>query len=81
VNLWTIGAKSGQLGIRCEAPTAKVCLVGQVFVDVTLPTRGQPLKLRAAGIMHACYWLARVAAAPNRGPLSGRWEGGELKPE
>jgi nucleoside 2-deoxyribosyltransferase/sugar/nucleoside kinase (ribokinase family) len=36
---------------------ANVCLVGQVFVDVTLPTRTHPIKLRAGGIMHAARAL------------------------
>ena len=36
---------------------ANVCLVGQVFVDVTLPVHGQPIKLRAGGIVHAARAL------------------------
>lgn len=34
-----------------------ICLVGQVFVDVTLPTPENTVKLRAGGIMHAARTL------------------------
>lgn len=34
-----------------------VCLIGQILVDVTLPTKGDGYKLRAGGIMHAARAL------------------------
>lgn len=34
-----------------------VCVVGQFLVDVTLPSYGQPFKLRAGGVMHAARAL------------------------
>ena len=34
-----------------------VCLIGQFIVDVTLPSHGNPYKLRAGGIMHAARAL------------------------
>lgn len=34
-----------------------VCLIGQIFVDVTLPTNDQTIKLRAGGIIHAARAL------------------------
>jgi len=37
--------------------TPKVCLVGQVLVDVTFPGRGQEPKLRLGGIAHAARAL------------------------
>lgn len=37
--------------------TPHVCLIGQFIVDVTLPKRGEPYKLRAGGIMHAARAL------------------------
>ena len=37
--------------------TPHVCLIGQFIVDVTLPSHGNPYKLRAGGIMHAARAL------------------------
>lgn len=34
-----------------------ICLVGQAFVDVTLPQAGEPYKMRLGGILHAARGL------------------------
>ncbi|HEY2094667.1 MAG TPA: hypothetical protein VGJ81_22635 [Thermoanaerobaculia bacterium] len=40
----------------------KLCLIGEVIVDVTLPTAGAGYKLRFGGIIHAarCAWALEI---------------------
>lgn len=40
-----------------------VCLVGQMLIDVTLPSHGNPVQLRAGGIMHAARALWAIDSA------------------